>query len=281
MAKIDYVPFPPTSFPHRDLLVLEQLPLGPADRVCELGVGAGGTTARLARRCGAVTGFEISADAVRALRPLERRYPNLELVVADVTDVDGLARWAGGFTRLVSCDTVEHVPDPAEFFRAVATLLAPGGAFLVTFPNEPRARMHGVTRFASQAELRALLEAAGLGDCRIGAARLSARAAPVAEALGFAPVRWVQRALGAVRGGAAPGGPPQTFERTRFFRDRRLWTAMSPLVNLYWYGVLKALPPPAFEIDWGFSGAAFEDCQVVIAGTAPERAAARAAGACR
>src|SRR5215470_6196919 len=68
MSRVDFVPYPPTSFPFRDLLVLEQLPLTRSDTVCEIGVGSGGTTARLAKICAKVTGFEISHDTVAQLR---------------------------------------------------------------------------------------------------------------------------------------------------------------------------------------------------------------------
>src|SRR6266545_4854867 len=153
MARIEFVPYPPTSFPYRDLLVLEQLPLERDHRVCEIGVGSGETTARLARMCAGVTGFEISAPTVEALRYLEKRHPNLHLVSADVTDDEALGSYAGQFDRLVSCDTLEHVPDPAGYFRGVAELLAPGGEFMITFPNEPADIMHGITRFNGPLEL--------------------------------------------------------------------------------------------------------------------------------
>src|SRR5262245_21055113 len=115
MGRIEYIAYPPTSFPVRDFLVLEQLPVAPTDRVCEIGVGSGETTARLARRCGHITGFEISASTVETLRYLEGRHPNLELVVADAVDGERLARYDHQFTRLVSCDTLEHVTDPGAF----------------------------------------------------------------------------------------------------------------------------------------------------------------------
>src|SRR5262245_41812081 len=122
MSRIDFVPYPPTSFPFRDLLVLEQMTFGPADRVCEIGVGSGGTTARLARLAGSVVGFEISASTVEALRYLEQRHRNLSFVVADVTQPDAIAPYAGRFTRVLACDTLEHVTDPAAFFHAAGAL---------------------------------------------------------------------------------------------------------------------------------------------------------------
>src|SRR5687768_7974465 len=106
MARIDFVPYPPTSFPYRDLLALEQLGVEPHHRVCEIGIGSGATTARLTHLAAEVTGFEISAPTVEALRYLEDRHPNLRLVVADVTDEAGVAAERGRYDRLLSCDTL-------------------------------------------------------------------------------------------------------------------------------------------------------------------------------
>ncbi len=292
MSRIEFVPYPPTSFPFRDLLVLEQLALSPEHRVGEIGVGSGATTARLARMAADVVGFEISAPTVEALRYLEERHANLHMVSADITDVEALEAYAGRFDRVVSCDTLEHVPDPAGYFRGVAALLAPGGEFLVTFPNEPADVMHGITRFDSPLELAAHVEEAGLVDVRLGAARLTPHAERVAEALGWRPLslarQLFQRGRGLVsraRGDGDANGhdddhagrqpplhdPPQTFEETRFFRHMRLWRQISPAVNLYWYGVLRLMAArgPTFSIDWDFAETSFADCQVFVVGRKP------------
>lgn len=293
MARIEFVPYPPTSFPFRDLLVLEQLALQAEHRVGEIGVGSGATTARLARMCADVTGFEISTPAVEALRYLERRYRNLHLVAADITDDEALSAYAGKFDRIVSCDTLEHVPDPAGYFRGVASLLAPGGEFLVTFPNEPVEIMHGITRFESPMELHHHAAEAGLVDVRMGAACMTAHAERVADALGWRPLSLARQLVRRGRDLVArsPAGPPeapnghpysaaispsappapQTFEDTRFFRHIRLWRQLSPAVNLYWYGVLHLMAArgPTFTIDWDFVETSFVDCQVFVVGRKP------------
>lgn len=302
MARIEFVPYPPTSFPFRDLLVLEQVPLRAEHRVGEIGVGSGATTARLARLCAEVTGFEISTPTVEALRYLEKRHRNLHLVPADITDEEALAEYAGKFDRVVSCDTLEHVPDPPGYFRGVAGLLAGGGEFMVTFPNEPVEIMHGITRFDTPLELHAHAADAGLIDVRLGAARLTPHAERVAEALGWKPLsiarrlvrrgrELVSRARGADAGEAGANGhgysgaistssppPPQTFEETRFFRQMRLWRQLSPAVNLYWFGVLRLMAArgPTFSIDWDFVETSFTDCQVFMVGRKPVAEAARA-----
>lgn len=267
-ARVDFIAYPPTSFPFRDLLVLEQLALGPRDRVCEIGVGSGGTTARLAQMCDTVTGFEISEPTVAALRYLENRHKNLRFVVADVTEAKAVEPFAGAFTKAISCDTLEHVRDPRAYFAALSKVLAPGGEFLVTFPNEPRATMHGITRFDAPEDIAALLTEHGL-EGRIGSATLGGRARHIAETLGWGPLRLVRRALRKKsREASAPEDEPQTFDQTNFMKKMDTWKRVSPVVNAYWFGVLKLMAQagPAFQIDWSPSPASFADCQVVVLG---------------
>ncbi len=285
MSEIEFVPYPPTSFPYRDLLVLEHIRVEPHHRVCEIGVGSGATTARLARMCADVTGFEISEPTVEALRYLEKRQPNLHLVAADITDDEALEEHAGRFDRALSCDTLEHVPDPAGFFRGISLLLAPGGELAVTFPNEPADRMHGVTRFDDPMELVDHMTAAGLEEVRLGAARLTPHAERIAQALGWKPLSMAREAVAVGRAlvalaraerGNGRSAPPQTFEETRFFRTMRLWRPLAPAVNLYWYGVLRlmAAKGPSFEIDWDFVDTPFADCQVFAVARKPRGASA-------
>lgn len=282
MARIDFVPFPPTSFPFRDLLVLEQLSLSTRDTVCEIGVGSGGTTARLAKICAQVTGFEISGGTIEQLRYLEDRFRNLHFVVGDITIPEQVRPYEGAFTRVIACDTLEHVNDPAAFFVGIERLLEPGGEYLVTFPNEPQSKMHGVTRFESPQGLEALATKAGLTSCRIGNATLSDGANRVADTLGWGPLKLARKVLrrGSYKRTEAGDASPQTFDQTHFMKNMGTYRKFAPALNLYWYGVLKLmdLQGPAFEIDWEFRKAPFVDCQVFMSGKKPSiaRAAKRA-----
>jgi len=289
VSEIEFVPYPPTSFPYRDLLVLEHIRVEPHHRVCEIGVGSGATTARLARMCADVTGFEISGPTVDALRYLEKRQPNLHLVAADITDDEALEDHAGRFDRALSCDTLEHVSDPGGFFRGISRLLAPGGEVAITFPNEPADRMHGITRFDDPMELVDHMTAAGLEGVRLGAARLTPHAERIAQTFGWRPLSMAREAVAAGRalmalaraergknGNGADQPPPQTFEETRFFRTMRLWRPLAPAVNLYWYGVLRLMAArgPSFEIDWDFVETPFAECQVFAVAKKPRGASA-------
>ena len=279
MIRIDYVPFPPTSFPFRDLLLLEQLPIAPNERVCEVGIGSGGTCARLAKLDCEVTGLDVSTKAVEALRYLEAREPALRFHVADITKGSDLAPFCARFDTLVSCDTLEHVPDPKAFFEGVSNLLAPGGRFLVTFPNEPRATMHGITCFETPEELCNLVASSGLELELCGAAIMNAWAETVADRFGWGPIALVRRALAAQRrltagperasrGGSAK---PQTFDETSFFANRERWQRLAVPINAYWWGVLKLMTArgPAFRIDDGFEEGGFQPSQVVLVGRKP------------
>jgi SAM-dependent methyltransferase len=266
--EIAFVPYPLTSFPHRDLLVLEQIALDPGDTVCEIGVGSGATSVRLAGLCQSVVGIDVSAETIARLEPMQERRTNLRFLRANITEPRSLGGLARRFSRVVSCDTVEHVEAPQAFFAGVEALLAPGGKFLVTFPNEPLHRMHGTTRFDSIGELSAAVVRAGLHDHRIGLVRFSSRAQVIAKLLGWAPLRLARQLLGRARA----KDRPQTFDDTWFFRRTAGWERVAPLVNLYWYTVLRlmAAQPPVFTVDWNPRDEAFADCQAIIVGARPE-----------
>jgi SAM-dependent methyltransferase len=277
MIRIDYVPFPPTSFPFRDLLLLEQMPIAPNERICEVGIGSGGTCARLARLDCSVTGLDVSTKAIEAVRDLEAREPGLEFHTADITRSADLAPFCGTFDTVVSCDTLEHVADPRAFFEGIASMLAPGGRFLVTFPNEPRASMHGITCFDTPEELCNLVASAGLAIGSCGAAVMTEWAEFVADRFGWGPVALVRRALAAQRrlrgaaGGGASSSKPQAFDETAFFANRERWQKLSVPINAYWWGVLRLMAArgPVFRIDEGFEQTGFQPSQVVLVGRKP------------
>jgi SAM-dependent methyltransferase len=177
------------------------------------------------------------------------------------------------FDRLVSCDTLEHVRDADAYFRGLAQLMAPGGRFLVTFPNEPKNRMHGITRFDSPEQLAACVKRAGFVDVRISTVKLTPDAERVAQTLGWKPLEMVRSFTRRApkQADAAIGAPPQTFEQTSFFKRRALYKRIAPVVNLYWFGVLRAMERggPSFEVDEKFRREPFEDGQVMILGSLP------------
>ncbi len=163
-------------------------------------------------------------------------------------------------------------------------LLAPGGQFLVTFPNEPLEKMHGVTRFDTVKDLESIVTDSGLIEVRLGAAKLQSSAEKVAQSLGWGPLRMARKVFdrsgrGERREGTeGPAPRPQTFEQTNFMRGIKTWQKLAPAVNLYWFGVLKLMEwnGPAFAIDWDFKTTNFHDCQVFVTGTKPGTPSAKA-----
>jgi SAM-dependent methyltransferase len=233
--------------------------------------------------CASVTGFEISHETVAQLRYLEKRFDNLTFVVGDITMPEEVRPYEGAFTRVIACDTLEHVTDPPAFFSAIFRLLGPGGEFLVTFPNEPVDKMHGITRFDRVEDLALIVKGAGLIHCRIGNATMTGGAARVADVLGWGPLKVARKVLrrGSYKRKDEGANAPQTFEQTHFMKNMGTYKKVAPIMNLYWYGVLKLMDArgPAFEIDWDFAKAPFQDCQVFVTGRKPLGVFSKAAAA--
>ena len=80
MNRLQYLAYPPTSLPIRDLFVLEHIDLNDDSNVLEIGVGCGETTVRLAKVCRHVVGVDISAETLAKLAYLEDPVPGMKLV---------------------------------------------------------------------------------------------------------------------------------------------------------------------------------------------------------
>jgi 2-polyprenyl-3-methyl-5-hydroxy-6-metoxy-1,4-benzoquinol methylase len=116
-------------------LVLAHLDQPPHHRILEIGCRRGGFAMRLAReQTGTVLGadFSFAAVAEAQARATARGIPNVEFRVEDIQDI-----WleSDSFDAVISCETIEHVPDPARAVRELARVLKPGGQLLLTTPN--------------------------------------------------------------------------------------------------------------------------------------------------
>lgn len=109
--------------------------------VADIGCGGGLVSEALAQMGAKVTGIDLADEALTAaqLHALEQ---GLEIDYQCV-DVGAFATQHPEAFDVVTClDMLEHVPEPAEIVRAVATLLKPGGwAFFSTLNRIMKAKL--------------------------------------------------------------------------------------------------------------------------------------------
>jgi 2-polyprenyl-3-methyl-5-hydroxy-6-metoxy-1,4-benzoquinol methylase len=63
------------------------------------------------------------------------RHHDVEGVTWRIGDIQAIDAPAASFDAVLSCETIEHVPNPALAIRALARVLRPGGTLFLTFPN--------------------------------------------------------------------------------------------------------------------------------------------------
>ncbi len=130
-------PRTPTALPAELPAYLSALALLVPDRslAVDAGTGDGSLLDVLAPVYGRVIAFDrAEAQLERARERLSRRaYDNVELVRADLDDVDLAARVeaAGGADAVFAARVLHHAPKPAAALASLATLLRPGGAVVV------------------------------------------------------------------------------------------------------------------------------------------------------
>jgi len=107
--------------------------VGAEKRVLEIGCGPGSITRILAgnRRC-TVTGMELDPDAIEKVKPF------CDAVIrADLNDPQWPALLAGRapFDVVVAADVLEHLYDPWETLKRMATLIRPDGHLVLSLPH--------------------------------------------------------------------------------------------------------------------------------------------------
>ncbi len=256
MKPLAYFAHPLATLAPRDLLLLEALPLRPTDHVLEVGTGSGSSLFRLADSVAAFHGVDVCPGPIdRLRRVLASRKPasaDTQLFALDFCDPAAPRQLPMRYDLIFSCDTVEHVPQPAAFFANLFEALEPGGHIFVTYPNEHPSRAHGITFFEQRRSLETMLQDAGFApeQTHIQTVRLS-RAAEQIMAIGWLlPRMLAKKALSLIKLGRSSNSAPQVFEDTDFFAAAERLEALAPVINAYCWGVMKlmSLAQPVHQV---------------------------------
>lgn len=106
-------------------------------RVLEIGCGRGGFSCWMSAKGGPsadIVAVDFSSTAVKkgAAFAAER---GITGVTWEVGDIQRIAHASESFDTVISCETIEHVPDPALAVRELARVLKTGGHLYLTTPN--------------------------------------------------------------------------------------------------------------------------------------------------
>jgi SAM-dependent methyltransferase len=112
--------------------------LGPVAglRILEVACGRGGFVRELSRAGALVTGCDFSAAALRVGQDkLRRSTDGADFAALVQGDAQTLAFADDSFDLVVSCETIEHVPDPWAALREMHRVTRLGGKLFLTTPN--------------------------------------------------------------------------------------------------------------------------------------------------
>jgi ubiquinone/menaquinone biosynthesis C-methylase UbiE len=117
-------------------IVLKFLPPVKDKRILEIACGRGGFSRLLGSRGASVFGADFSVSAVDIAKERLHRDPSLTGRVTYVqADAQNMPFDENSFDIVVSCETIEHVPDPRAAVREMYRVCKPGGMLYLTTPN--------------------------------------------------------------------------------------------------------------------------------------------------
>ena len=116
-------------------LVREQIGCVAGLSVLELACGRGGFVCELSKAGARVTGCDFSQEALRVGLGKVRRFETHTTAGFVQGDAAQLPFASESFDVVVSCETIEHVPDVEGAIREMFRVARPGGRLLLTTPN--------------------------------------------------------------------------------------------------------------------------------------------------
>ena len=117
-------------------LLLEFLPSVQGKSVLEVACGRGGFSRLLASQGALVRGADFSSSAITIARERLLEHPELAgRVTYSQADAQQLPFGSESFDVIISCETIEHVPDPGAAVREMYRVCKAGGTLFLTTPN--------------------------------------------------------------------------------------------------------------------------------------------------
>jgi 2-polyprenyl-3-methyl-5-hydroxy-6-metoxy-1,4-benzoquinol methylase len=108
--------------------------VGSGKKVLEIGAGPGSITRVLKSQSNAITALELDETAIPFLEKHCDR-----VIPANLNDADWTSRFEDRFDAIIAADVLEHLVDPWTTLERMKTLLAPGGAIVVSVPHASHA----------------------------------------------------------------------------------------------------------------------------------------------